>query len=98
MRIVYLRRARADAMWLRRYYTVVFPEGAKAARAHLRAAERLLAENPHVGRPGGVESARELQIGRTPFALIYRVTTDRIEVLRIWDGRADRAALDWRES
>lgn len=97
MKIVYLPRTREDAQWLRRYYGAVFPAGAASARAHLRAAERLVTENPFIGRPTGVQDARELPIGRTPFSLIYRVSADRLEVLRIWDGRADRAALDWPE-
>ncbi len=94
MRILYLASARDDLAWLRHYYREVFPDDAARALRHLMAAEGLLRTNPLVGRRTGIGDSRELHIARTPFSLIYRVREDRIEILRVWDGRRDRANLD----
>ena len=94
MKIVYLDGARADIVWMRRYYTRVFPEGYKRARRHFKATESLLAQNPRAGHKTEFVEVFELAIARTPFSLIYFVTHDQIEVLRVWDARADRAFMD----
>jgi plasmid stabilization system protein ParE len=94
MEIVYLSETQADYLWMYNYYTLIFPEGKRRAEAHFDAAERLLSENPHIGRQISDDGVRELAISRTPFSFIYRIKLEQIEVLRIWDGRADRASLD----
>jgi len=93
MKIVYLAATKADIAWMRNYYASVFPEGRQRARQHFKAAEALLLENPFIGRMTTVHAVRELVIPRTPFSFIYRVQQEQIEVLRLWDGRADRNAL-----
>ncbi|MDQ0396358.1 type II toxin-antitoxin system RelE/ParE family toxin [Labrys monachus] len=90
MKIVYLAGTTADIAWMRNYYAHVFPEGRKRAREHFKAAEALLSETPLIGRTTAVPEVRELVIPRTPFSFLYRVRPERIEILRIWDGRADR--------
>ena len=79
MQLVYLPSAVGDLLWLRHYYTRVFPEGAAAARARVLAMERLILDNPHIGRPTH-RGVRRLQITRTPFFVLYRVAPDRIEI------------------
>ena len=97
MKIVYLPSARDDLAWMRTYYTRVFPEGSARARAHFRSGERMLAGNPELGRTTDVATVRELQVARTPFSIIYRVNSGRIEVLRVlgWPGRAERSAMEF---
>lgn len=90
MKIVYLPRTRTDLQWMKEYYTHVFPEGARYARLRFQNAEKLLKDNPQAGRPGALPGTRELVIARTPFLILYRIQADRIEILRIWDGRSDR--------
>lgn len=88
MRVIYLRSALPDLAWFRAYYGSVFPEGERNALLQRRAVERLLKENPFVGRIVQEDTgARAFQITRTPFTLYYRVREDRIEVLRVWDAR-----------
>ena len=97
MRLVYLPAAVRDLLWLRHYYERVFPEGAAGAagaRARIRAMERLLRDNPHAGRPTHREGVRRLTIRRTPFFVVYRPTPERIEILRVFDGRAFDAGLE----
>lgn len=89
MEIVYLPSAVADLQWMRLYYSRVSPQGARRARQHLLAIERLLADNPHAGEAMGIADVREFPIRRTPFSIIYRVRSRRLEILRVWDQRGD---------
>lgn len=48
---------------------------------------------PSIGRPGRVDGTRELVIHRYPYILVYRVTSDTVDVLSVYhDARA------WPES
>ena len=94
MRLVYLPAAVRDLLWLRHYYERVFPAGAAGARDRIRAMERLLRDNPHAGRPTHRAGVRRLPIARTPFFVVYRPTPERIEILRVFDGRAFDAGLE----
>lgn len=88
MKIVFLESTVRDIQWFRYYYQSVFPEGSAKARARLRAIQVTLATNPYIGHPSETRAGlRELPIPRSPFTLIYRVTPDRIEILRLWDNR-----------
>ena len=93
MKLVYLPTAFADVVWMRRYYRNIFPQGAKKAREHLYAVERLIIENQHAGRR--VREGREFPIVRTPFLMVYRVRGDTIEVVRVWDARRNHEDLDF---
>ena len=66
MKIVYLASTRADIEWMRRYYSGIFPAGAKQAREHFRACEKNLIENPMIGHPSEIAGVRELVVARTP--------------------------------
>jgi plasmid stabilization system protein ParE len=94
VRLVLLPAAVHDLAWVKSYYDRVFPEGAARARPRLRAGFRLIRENPHVGHPTGHAGIREFPLPRMPFSVIYRIGETRIEILRVWDQRADRAGLD----
>ena len=88
MRLVYLESAARDIAWFRYHYRSVFPAGSDNARANLKAIQSLLAANPYVGhRSDGRPDVREFPVKKTPFTLIYRVTPDQIEILRLWDSR-----------
>ena len=45
-----------------------------------------LAEFPLQGRPGRLPNTRELVIVGTPYLLVYRVTRERIDILRVVHG------------
>jgi plasmid stabilization system protein ParE len=88
MRVVYLRSTASDLKWLRLYYVKVFPDGHKNAIRQLKATEVLLSENPWIGRLYAGDEIRILNLPRTPFAFVYRVKQDRIEIIRVMDQRA----------
>jgi toxin ParE1/3/4 len=76
--------------WFRQYYRSVFTAGKTNAGAHFKEAKRLLKAYPHVGHPSDAADFRELQILKTPFAIIYRIRGDEIQVVRLWDQCAER--------
>ena len=94
MKLVFLPSTRSDLLWMRTYYTHVFPDGARRAAEQYVRASGVVRNNPLAGRSiEEMEGVREFSIPRTPFSFIYRVAGDRIEVLRVWDQRGDRARL-----
>ncbi|WP_299822891.1 type II toxin-antitoxin system RelE/ParE family toxin [uncultured Jannaschia sp.] len=88
MKLVYLRTALRDLLWVRAYYERVFREGAAGARQSVRRMETLVMDNPFVGRPTHRPEVKKLLITRTPFFVLYRPTAERIEILRVIDGRS----------
>ena len=89
MKVVLSEQAKKDMRWWRTYYRQNFPAGGANASAHLAKAVELIAENNCLGVVVEGYALRRYQIHRTPFALIYRVTGEEIEIARIWDGRKD---------
>lgn len=91
MKILYSENALKDMGWFRRYYSTIFPKGKGSARESLLRTAALIADNPFVGHPTsqGAES-RAFPVLRTPFSMLYRVKPNHIEILRIFDHRADR--------
>jgi toxin ParE1/3/4 len=92
MKVVFLASARRDLDWFKRYYDQIFPDGARQAAAHYKAAKAALSRHPEIGRQSDIDGLREFAIPRTPFSFVYVVRNERIEVLRLLDGRSDPAA------
>jgi len=94
MEVIYLPGAVPDIIWLTHYYDENFPAGRVNMRMQLYATELLLEQSPYLGRVcEDVEGTREIQVTKTPFSLIYRVTNTHVEILRVWDQRRDRSNL-----
>ena len=94
MELVFLPSTRTDLLWMRSYCAHIFQDGAKRAANQYRRTCSIIRENPLVGsQVEEMEDVREFSIPRTPFALIYRIVDDRVEVLRVWDQRGDRSRL-----
>ncbi|MGA2593993.1 MAG: type II toxin-antitoxin system RelE/ParE family toxin [Bryobacteraceae bacterium] len=58
------------------------------AQAVIDAIDRL-GTFPYLGRPGELKGTRELV--SAPYVVVYRVTSEVVEILHIWHG-----AQDWR--
>lgn len=89
MRIVFLASAEFDLRWYRHYYEDIFPEGRKRANERYLGARRALATNPFLGTPQVDGKTRKFPVSGTPFHFVYRVGKDRIEILRVKDGRSN---------
>ena len=87
MKLVYLDDTRKDIAWWRIYYRKNFPQGAGNAAKQLKTAERNLQSNPYLGNKIEGRDYRKLSIPRTPFALIYQVKNDAIQISRLYDMR-----------
>jgi tryptophan synthase alpha chain len=97
MNLIYLDSTKPDLAWFRTYYGSVFPEGAQQAASRYIKAIDILEHNPYIGHPIGQDGLRKLIIAKTPFVVFYRITKDHIEIVRIWDQRADPANLGFQE-
>jgi len=85
MRVHWTRLAIEDMQTLRAYIGEHNPAAAqKVAHTIASNVNKLLAENPELGRPGRVPGTRELVIPRTPFIVPYRVRGGVIHVLRVY--------------
>ncbi len=87
MELLWLPRARSDIVSIHRYYT----EAAGVAVADRRvqrivhAAERLL-DQPFLGHPSErTEGVHELHVAKLSYTIPYRVSGERIEILRVFD-------------
>ena len=94
MTILWSPEAIEDLTSLRAYIAEDNPAAAKGVVLQiLHNIERLLSNNPQMGRPGRVPGTRELVIPRTLFIVPYRVQRNTIEILRVYHG-----ARHWPES
>ncbi len=87
MNIIWSPEAIQDLISLRAYIAEESPAGARRVILHiLQNVERLLPDNPHMGRPGRVPGTRELVIPRTPYIVPYRLQSGSIQILRVYHG------------
>ena len=94
MDILYLDSTLDDFEWMSYYYSEIFPQGWANMSKHLKATEQILSQNPFIGRAyDDSKTARQINIHRTPFSLIYRVSDMHIQVLRVWDMRRDNSKM-----
>ncbi len=94
MKVIFLSSSDEDVRWFVRYYRTAFPEGRGNARKQMAKTLAILRDQPHIGHPIRGAVLREHHIPRTPFTVIYQVMDDRIEILRLWDGRGNPDRLN----
>lgn len=87
--MIFSPAAIADLVRIRAYIAQFNPIAARRMAERLIAAGDSLARFPNRGRPAG--RYRELVVVR-PYVLVYRVTDDLVEILRVWHGAQDRGA------
>jgi hypothetical protein len=84
MELVYLLSARDDLAQLRRHYRAAgVPSDGPAADIRLARQALCAAVRPRLA-DGPLPGLREMPLPRTPFRMVCRVTSSRIEVLRIY--------------
>ena len=92
MRITYLSIAVWDLASIRAYIAAENPESAQRVGQRLGQMIAGLATMPNLGKPGRVFNTRELvtpKIGKTAYVVVYRVQSDRVEILRVLPGMRD---------
>ncbi len=94
MNIIWSPEAIEDLISLRAYIAEESPAGARRIVLRiLHDVERLLPDNPHMGRPGRVPGTRELVIPQTTYIVPYRVQRGAIQILRVY-----HSARRWPDS
>lgn len=84
--LVWLKRAIQDRDAQLDYIAQDNPMAAVTQGDHIAEQIDILQQHPQMGRPGRKQGTRELVISRTPFIVVYRIKTKRIELLRVLHG------------
>ena len=74
------------------YLSERHPSFTKSTIQLLCDAVRSLRRFPDRGRPGEAPGTRELILSPLPYIIVYRVTPEIVEVIRIFHGAQDRSA------
>jgi toxin ParE1/3/4 len=59
------------------------PEAAGKMASRVQESVEFLVEHPNIGRPGRLDSTRELVVSGTPFIVIYRLREGMVQILRV---------------
>lgn len=87
MRIVWLARAVADRDAIVAYIARDSPQAALDQGDRIQDSVDRLADNPQTGRRGRHAGTREKVVPRTPYVVVYRLSTSgAVEVLRVLHG------------
>lgn len=86
MRLVWGGRARRDLHELISYIAEDSVQAASLVASRILRSAEVLLTAPHAGRLGRVRGTRELVVLRTPYLLVYRVTTRTTRILRVYHG------------
>jgi toxin ParE1/3/4 len=89
MKVIWRAQARDDLREAIQYLRKLNPQAALRTSETIRQKVTLLAEHPHLGRPGRVADTRELVIARTPYIVAYTVDpkVDSVIILSVLHGR-----------
>ena len=93
MRVVWTLQAQKNLLLVRHHIENDNRKAAARIANRLRMAAQRLAIHTESGRPGRVDSTRELVVPGTPYILPYRVRKDRVEILSVIHG-----AQKWPEN
>jgi toxin ParE1/3/4 len=86
MKVVWALQAQKNLLLIRKYIEKDNRKAAARIANRLRVSAQRLAIHPESGRPGRVDSTRELVVPGTPYILPYRVRRDRVEILSVVHG------------
>jgi toxin ParE1/3/4 len=86
LNLVWLRRALADRDAQLDFIAKDNPGSAIEQGDRVAHQVGQLIQHPKMGRIGRKPGTRELVISRTPFIVVYRLKTERIELLRLLHG------------
>jgi len=82
--------ALADLLRIRAYIGQDNPAAANRVAVQIVAACDRLEYLPERGRPGLVPGTREL-VALWPYVIVYRITPEEVQILRVWHGAQDRS-------
>lgn len=83
MKVVWLPRALNDVRRIEQFIEQDNPAAARRVEQRIKSVVRLLAEHPHMGRPGRVSGTREFVVSGTPYIIAYTADDDRVVILAV---------------
>lgn len=86
MIVRWLERAIADLEDIADYIAMDNPNAALGIVDRVEGSAAAIPDNPQRGRSGRVSGTRELIIAGTPYLIVYRISPDTIDVLRVLHG------------
>ncbi len=89
MPVVFSSEALADLAEIRTYIGNENPAAASRVAVQVIAACDRLEHLPERGRPGLVAGTREIT-SIWPYVIVYRITSQSVEIVRVWHGAQDR--------
>ncbi len=89
MKVRWTRLALADFASGQRYIAAENPQAATDVARRIRVSVLKLVQFPYIGRPGDDLKSREWRVQRTPYLLVYRLSGDVIEIIRVWHEKRD---------
>lgn len=85
--IKFTESAKADLHGIRSYIAQDNPLAARKVIQAIRDQVNVLLDQDGIGRPGRIDSTRELVISGLPYIVCYAVTGEVVTVLRVLHGR-----------
>ncbi|WP_110650778.1 type II toxin-antitoxin system RelE/ParE family toxin [Salinicola peritrichatus] len=86
MIVRWLERAIVDLEGIADYIAMDRPDAALSIVDRVEASAEAIPDNPQRGRSGRVSGTRELIIAGTPYLIVYRISPNTIDVLRVLHG------------
>ncbi len=83
MSLIWKAPAFEDLKGIRDYISIENPAAALRVAKLLRESASKLIANPYIGRVGTLEQTRELVVTNLPYILVYQLTEEDIEILRV---------------
>ncbi|WKL55751.1 type II toxin-antitoxin system RelE/ParE family toxin [Asticcacaulis sp. ZE23SCel15] len=85
-----LAHARADMRQAFNFIRAENPQSADKLITAIQKSISLIETKPFIGRFDPEDNTREWSIPRWPYVIVYRVSGENIDVLRVWHTRRDR--------
>ena len=83
MQIIWTDKALSDLEHIHAYINQFNPYAASTIAKRILDSIKTLADFPHKGRQGKVFGTRELVINHTRYNAVFRVLSDRVEIVKI---------------
>jgi len=87
MEILWQKRAISDLHHIAEYIRQDNSAAAEKTGAVIEAAARNLIRYPEIGRVGKEPGTRELIVNGTPYFVVYRISGNAVQILRILHGK-----------
>lgn len=90
MKVRWLSSALRELDRVHEYVARENPKAAKSVFKRIRSTATRLGRFPEIGRRGHVQSTREVIVDDLPYIIVYRVSSDGVEIIRVLHTAMDR--------